>query len=871
MGVPPSQAVEQVLRKLRRDRSFMKNVAAWHKVPPRPAQFGERPAGLDDELFDLLKRQGTWPLYSHQSQAIEAALRGENVVVVTGTASGKTLCYNLPTLQILRDDPGGSALYLFPTKALAQDQLAGLRTMLDVLGDGDPKATQPTLNLYDGDTPASRRTAIRKAGGVLLSNPDMLHAGILPHHTRWARFFSRLRVVVLDEIHSYRGVFGSHLANLMRRLRRICKLYGVDPLFICTSATIANPAEHAQRLIEAPVTLIPADQDGSPRGARHFILYNPPLLDASLGLRQSARIASVEIAAEFLREDVQTVLFARSRLATELLLTTLREELAPETVPADRLQGYRGGYLPRERRAIERGLRDGSVRGVAATNALELGVDIGELSACLMSGYPGTIASTRQQAGRAGRNLESAVAVLVATAYPLDQYIMTHPRYLFDRSPERALINPDNLVILVKHLQCASYELPFERGEVYGSAGAIDEILDFLVEEGFLHRGDRAYHWVADDYPAASVSLRSGGSETIVIQDISEGERPAVIGQVERESAPFLLYEGAIYPHRGVSYLVEKLDWEGARADVRPVSVEYTTRASSSSTLRILEVHESAPAGPVQKGHGRVQVTSQVSAYRKIKRSTHEILGWGDVDLPPQVLETTAYWFSVDSALAGRLEAAGILPGSIDYGPNWDQQKRAALARDGERCQHCGAGQRPGRRHDVHHIKPFRTFGYRQGVNGAYLQANALDNLITLCSSCHRRAEGEVRMRSSLAGLGSLLRNLAPLYLMCDARDIFVLSDVEAGGGSGPTVTIYERVPAGVGFSQQLYELHNELLTAAADLIQACPCRDGCPACVGPAGQIPVGMGLSTKGATLLLLEAVREEAGSTLSEDGGG
>ena len=336
-----------------------------------------------------------------------------------------------------------------------------------------------------------------------------------------------------------------------------------------------------------------------------------------------------------------------------------------------------------------------------------------------------------------------------------------------------------------------------------------------------------------------------------MIQDISEGEQPAVIGQMERESAPFLLYEGAIYPHRGVTYLVEKLDWDGARADVRPVSVEYTTRASSSSTLHVLEVHESEPAGPVRKQYGRVQVTSQVTAYRKIKRSTYETLGWGEIDLPPQVLETAAYWITIDTDLAGRLEEVGVLLGAIDYGPNWGRQKRAALARDGERCQHCGAGQRPGRRHDVHHIQPFRTF-YRPGVNDAYLQANSLENLITLCSGCHRRAESQVRMRSSLAGLGNLLRNLAPLYLM--------LTETEPAGNQGPTSTIYERVPAGVGFSQQLYELHSQLLMAARDLIRSCPCEAGCPACVGPAGQVPTGMELSTKRATMLLLEAIGEE-----------
>jgi len=831
-------SIETALRALRRDRAFMKDVVAWEESPPRPARFAEPPAGLDGRLIDLLRRRGTWPLYTHQAQAIRAALAGENVVIVTGTASGKTLCYNLPVLQALQADPTASALYLFPTKALAQDQLAAL---------GELAEGQIPLNLYDGDTPSSRRAAVRKAGGVVLSNPDMLHAGILPHHTRWAKLFANLRVVVLDEIHTYRGVFGSHLANLLRRLRRICRLYGSEPRFICTSATIANPAEHAQRLIEAPVTLV--DDDGSPQGARHFILYNPPMVNPALGIRRSAVVSSAQIASEFLSAGVQTILFARSRLMTELLLTTLRDKLSPAALPADSIQGYRGGYLPQERRAIECGLREGTVRGVAATNALELGVDIGELSACVLMGYPGTIASVRQQAGRAGRRLENSAAALVASPTPLDQYIVTHPRYLFERSPEHALINPNNLVILVNHLKCAAYELPFEAGEPFGNAGEVGEMLDFLAEVGFLHRDRQTFHWVADEYPAASISLRSGSNETIVIQDIEDPERPRVIGQMERESAPFLLYEGAIYPHRGQSFLVERLDWEGGRADVRPVSVEYTTRASSSTSLQVLQVDESAQMGPVWKHHGRVQVTSQATAYRKIKRTTQETLGWGEINLPPQVLETTAYWLTLTPELTKRLEAAGVLLPPIDYGPNWTEQRRKALARDGGRCQSCDARERPGRRHDVHHLRPFRTFGYLPGVNDHYLPANALENLITLCPTCHHRAESRLRARSALAGLSSLLRNLAPLFLMCDARDIFVLTE----GRPAPTVTIYERVPAGVGFSQRLYQLHTKLLTAAQELIRVCPCQDGCPACVGPAGEV----GPETKKATLQLLASI--------------
>jgi DEAD/DEAH box helicase domain-containing protein len=488
-----------------------------------------------------------------------------------------------------------------------------------------------------------------------------------------------------------------------------------------------------------------------------------------------------------------------------------------------------------------------------ATNALELGVDIGDLGACVLVGYPGTVASTRQQAGRAGRRRGSSAAVLVAAPNPLDQYIVAHPDFLMGRNPERALINPDNLSILVSHLQCAAYELPFSAGEPFGSVGDVTDLLDFLREEGFLYRERETYHWVADTYPAASVSLRSGSAERVIIQDVSVLGRPEVIGELERESAPILLYEGAIYPHQGQSYLVEKLDWAGLRADVRPVTVEYVTRASSSSTLEVLQIDQLVETGQITRAHGRVRVNSQATAFRKLKRSTHETLGWGEIDLPPQVLETTAYWFTLAPDLARQLMVDGVLPAPLDYGLNWTAQKAKAVARDGGRCCRCGAPERPDRRHDVHHLQPFRTFGYIPGQNDWYRPANALENLITLCSACHRQVEAQVRMRSSLAGLGSVLRNLAPLFLMCDTHDIFVLTDNPAGGSQGPTVTVYERVPAGVGFSQQLYELHVQLLAAAEELIRRCPCLDGCPGCVGPGGEV----GPETKATTLELLDAI--------------
>lgn len=840
MGLP------EVLNALRLNPHFMASVTAWQRLPARPARTAPFPAALDRRLARALEQRGISTLYTHQAAAIEAAWRGENVVVVTPTASGKTLCYNIPVLQTLLEQPLAQALYIFPTKALAQDQLAALGELADALGMDTPART------YDGDTPKAARPAARRNGGIVITNPDMLHTGILPHHTRWASLFENLRYVVLDELHTYRGIFGSHMANVLRRLKRIAAFYGASPQFILCSATIANPRELAERLIEAPVTLV--DDDGAPRAEKHFILVNPPIVDAHLGLRRSAVLQAKDIAAAFLAGDVQTLVFARSRLTTEVLLTYLRDEFATQPageVTPSALRGYRGGYLPDERRAIERGLRSGEVRGVVATNALELGVDIGDLAACILTGYPGTIASTWQQAGRAGRRAGLSAAVLVASAAPLDQYIITHPHYLFERTPEHALIHPDNLAILVNHIKCAAFELPFERGESFGTFDQVDDILDWLVDEGLLHRSGNRVHWVSTAYPAEAVSLRTGTDDTIVIQDVTGGT-PAVIGEVDRQSAPVLVHEGAIYLHEARSYLVERLDWEGGIAFVRQVDVDYYTDASSSVNARILDVFQSDGSRPVIRAHGEVLVTLQVTGFRKIKRYSHETLGWGEVNLPPQEMQTTAYWLTISEELAQRLFAAGILQRPNDYGPNWPEQRDKARARDGYRCRTCGAPERDGRQHDVHHIRPFREYGYIPGENENYLLANQLDNLITLCPTCHRRAEAALGGRSALGGLANILRNLAPLYLMCDPRDIGVVAEARSPFTHLPTVIIYDQVPGGVGFSQRLYDLHEALLRAAYDLVTTCRCESGCPACVGPVGEV----GHDTKALTIKLLEA---------------
>jgi DEAD/DEAH box helicase domain-containing protein len=824
-------SIEAALERLRLSRRFMDNVRAWERLPARPAHYADMPQGLDPRLVAALRALDLWPLFTHQAAAVEAALAGQNIVLVTPTASGKTLGYNLPVLQSLLEDPDACALYLFPTKALAQDQAAGLDQFLTALDASD----LIPVRTYDGDTPPSQRRAFRQEARLLITNPDMLHAGILPHHPRWAHLLKNLRWVVIDELHVYRGVFGSNVSNLLRRLRRITRFYGADPKFALTSATIANPRELAQRLIEAPVELIPPDLDGSPRAEKHVIVYNPPVIDPALGLRRAYTLESTRIAERFLESDVQTVVFARARRTTELLLGYVRDAVEEGGQDPAGIRGYRGGYLPLERRQIERGLRDGSVRGVVATNALELGVDIGQLGAAVLAGYPGTISSLWQQAGRAGRRSDASAAVLVASGAPLDQFVAAHPRYLFERPPEMGLINPDNLAILERHLRCAAFELPFEAGESFGGFGETVELLELMTEEGALHRSGSSYHWVADSYPAEAVSLRASSDDTVVIQEASDG-RPRVIGEVDRSTAPVMLHPGAVYTHEGATYLVTGLAWDEAIAQVEPMEVDYYTDAAESIDLEVLEVFDADETKPARRAHGWAEITARTTSYRKVKRYTHETLGYGQIDLPERTFETSAYWLWIDGATTERLEEQGVLLAPIDYGPSWAAAKRAVRTRDGHRCCQCGAPERAGRQHDVHHLRPFREFGYIPGENRHDEVANRLENLITLCPSCHQRAESARGARSALAGLSYALGNVAPLFLMCDPRDLGSLVEMRAKWTKAPTITLYDRIPEGLGLTPRLYEMHDELLAGARELVEGCGCLDGCPACVGPVG-----------------------------------
>jgi DEAD/DEAH box helicase domain-containing protein len=770
-------------------------VTAVRRMPAVPPAFGPYPEGTDERLVVALAARGIAQLYTHQAAAFAHVLAGRNVVTVTPTASGKTLCYNAPVLNAILNDASTRALYLFPTKALAQDQLAELYALSQIVtNDSD---LQIGVFTYDGDTPSDARRAIRGKAHVVLSNPDMLHSGILPHHPRWAKLFENLRFVVIDELHAYRGVFGSHLSNILRRLQRVCRHYGSDPVFICSSATIANPKELAEGLTGRPFELV--EKSGAPRGEKFFLFVNPPVVNRELGIRRSYLSEARRVSLEFLKHRLQMILFAQSRLAVEILTTYLKDAFHGPPGAADVIRGYRGGYLPNHRREIERGLREGQVRAVVSTNALELGIDIGALDVSVMAGYPGTIAATWQRAGRAGRRTTRSAAVLVASSAPIDQFIVRNPAYFFDASPEHALINPDNLHILLDHVKCAAFELPFGDEEQFGVEN-LQEVLAVLGEEGFVHHADGQWNWTNESYPADAVSLRSVSSDNFIVVDQTDGER--VIGETDFTSGPSTLHEKAIYIVEAQLYQVERLDFDGRKAYVRAVECDYYTNAITYTKVTILDTFASegdaesglsllttsearaqspeprapslgcgAPSPELRaplRSHGEVHVVSRVVGFKKIKFYTNENIGSGELDLPEQQMHTSSYWLTIPSSVMASL--------------------------------------------------PFGTDDRRDGV----------------------------------VGLAFAMRNVAQLLLMCDGHDIGLSVDggtlertPRTGGAAGmpaalasePNIFIYDNYPGGIGFSRPLFDMHLVLLDRTRELVDGCPCESGCPSCVGPEGN----------------------------------
>ncbi len=734
------------------------------QIPAREAKFRPMPEWVRSELAEAYRAKGIEQLYAHQAATAELVHGGKNVVVVTPTASGKTLCYNLPVLNAVLENGDTRALYLYPTKALAQDQLAELHDLGQRLEDRFGVFT------YDGDTPNDARKAIRERGHIVLTNPDMLHAGILPHHTKWMRLFENLRYIVLDELHSYRGVFGSHLANVLRRLRRVARFYGSNPQFICGSATIANPGELAAQLIEDEIEVV--EENGAPSGEKLFVFYNPPMVNRNLGIRRSYINEATRVAKELLARQLQTIVFANSRLHTEILLTYLQQANPPKPGQAETVRGYRGGYLPGERREIERGLRSGRIRGVVTTNALELGIDIGSLDACVMAGYAGSIASTWQRAGRAGRRSGTCCAVLVASSAPLDQFIVRHPEYFFGSSPEQAHIQPDNLEILVNHLKCAAFELPLSPEERFGNV-ELAELCERLSEAGFLQRSGDKWHWVEESYPADTISLRSVTSDNFVIIDNTGDEE--VIGEVDFSSALTTVHPKAIYIHQGRQYHVERLDFGQRKAYVKRVKVDYFTDAIRYTQVRVLEIAEEQKiAGPAARAHGEVLVRSQVVGFKKIKFFSNENVGSGKLELPENEMHTTAFWVTLEAELLARL--------------------------------------------------PF-TLSERQ--SGIYGLLYALASMATLLLMCDRRDLGTaVGERPSTAGAELDWQDFATAAEAAGEKEFF-----------RPNLYLYDAYPGGIGFSEPLYRICHVLLARTRELIAACPCENGCPSCVGPAGE----------------------------------
>ena len=737
-------SVRSVLQSLQGDAEFVSCVTRWEVIPPKEGSYAPLPDDIDRRVRDALASRGVTSLYSHQAETYHHVRSGRNVTVVTPTASGKTLCYNLPVLQTLIERPDARALYLFPTKALSQDQQSELNDNI-IYGSLPVKVAT-----YDGDTPASLRVSARDTGQIIISNPDMLHSGILPNHPKWIKFLKNLSYVVIDEVHTYRGVFGSHMTNVIRRLKRIARFYGADPVFICCSATIGNPLELATRVIEEEAVLV--DRNGAPAGEKHFVLYNPPLVDRVQGIRRGVVLESQRMALRLLKQGIKTIVFSRSRVRTELIASYINQALANMYTDNDRIrvEPYRGGYLPNERRAIEKGLRDGTIRGVVSTNALELGIDIGGLDAAVLAGFPGSISSSWQQAGRAGRRSTLSVAFLIASSSPLDQYMVKHPEYFLGRSPESGFIDPNNLYILLDQLKCAVFEIPFKVDDKFGPD--TEQYLQILEESGVVRRSAGTFYWSDRSYPAEQISLRSASSDNVVIVDVTGG-RNAVIGEMDRPSAKELIFDNAVYIHHGDQYVVKQLDLANRRCYVEASTVNYYTDAVVKRDLKVLHEDERIEIAGCTAVVGDILVRNQVAKFKKIRFHTHENIGYGDISLPEEEMHTRSVVLIFDpDSVSGR--ALADLPAELTA---------AVIAR-----------------------------------------------------------------------LGSMIKNVAPVFLLCDSKDIGVAERARDPHFEMPCLYVYDSYPGGSGLSDTFLSRLLPILKAAFSLVHDCGCEEGCPSCVGP-------------------------------------
>ena len=809
-----SGGVDGIIETLSHDPRWQARILHWHRVPARPARLVDFPAQLDPRLVAALRERGVNELYEHQARAIELALAGKDVLVATPTASGKTICFTAPVLHSLLASEGRArALFLYPTKALSQDQTASLSSLIQAVQRQGGGADWHAFT-YDGDTPPALRRTLRDRGHLILTNPWMLHQGILPNHAKWAELFRDLEYIVVDEVHTLSGVFGSSVANVLRRLLRIARHYGSSPRFLASSATLFDARGFAAKLFGRELELV--DEDASGSGTRTFGVYEPPILDPVAGLRANALEEARELSRVVCGPKHQTIFFCSRRTAVEVLTRYLKENAARMGLTPDEVRGYRGGYLPLLRREIEEGLRDGSIKVVVSTNALELGVDVGALDVAVLVGYPGSQASFWQRAGRVGRRSSASLVIQIARSEPVDQYLAQHPDYLFAAARERLGLDPDNLVLLSEQLKCAAFELPFhasEDGELegepeFGAAAHAADVLDYLAEEsGFLLFKDRAWYWMADSYPAQNVSLAGGEPDNVLVLELDPQHAGAgtehfappeatqrAIGEVDRQAALTSVHEGAIYQVQGETWRIERFDYENRRAWARRVDSDYFTDAQTDTEVRVLRLERhstrsrdaapvanpwrpsvsgamppiearrtGAPTGSATQTaaeedysiwSGEVHVTTVATQYKKIRFYTRENLGAGDIHLPPEELDTEAFLMTISDACATDL---GLVGG--DRGSAW------------------------------------RAFG-------------------------------------------QLLRRVAPLFVRCQPSDLGISTQVRSPHFERPTIFLYDRVQGGVGLSELCFQTHRQLLSAALEVVRACACEGGCPACVGPRAEV---------------------------------
>ncbi len=787
--------------------------------PHKDAVYVPLPVWLNDKTVSLLSDRNIHLLYAHQREAIESVYNGENVVISTGTSSGKSLCYQIPLVEMLLSDESATAILVFPAKALTQDQHRSLTALIPELAE--------KIAVYDGDTPKAHRNVIRSRARIILTNPDMLHMGILPYHPAWAEFLSHLKWIVLDEIHIYKGVFGSQVANVLRRLKRTANHYLADPRFIFCSATLSNGKELAQKLTDEEFTLI--NEDSSGNGEREVVFLNPPVIDEEFQLRAGAISTAAKTAEQLLKTNRQILLFCQSRQSVEFTVRRLRDYKVDAS-------GYRSGYLARERRAIEAGLKSGETRCIAATNALELGMDIGGIDTVISIGYPGSVSALMQRQGRAGRRSGNSRFILIGSQTPTDQYIVTHPEFLLEKRFEPVLIDPDNLLILLQHLQCALYEIPFSVNERYGSLSLEEtqDLLNYFVAQGIARFSGDRYYWLESGLPQSTVSLRNAGLHRISI--MAEGlDKPELIGEVDRSSSYWMVHPGAVYYHNGVSYLIKDLDLQENIAHAKRCTVNYSTEAQSESHLSVNEVLDTKDEPGSEIITADVTVKTRVVSYKKTDNETRQVLEVNPLDMPEETLETKACAIVLKEELRTELRDSLVWHSDKnDYGPDWGCIRKSVLERDHYECTLCHT-KNPVLSLHVHHIQPFRTFSDK-------VKANALENLVTLCPDCHHRIEQNVLIRSGLAGYAAAFHQLAALFIECDPGDLNISVEQDCADFQGrPAIFLYENTPGGIGLAQAIAERCEEINDAVISLIRNCPCSDGCPGCVGASGENGLG------------------------------